>query len=51
MMLGALVRMLSALEPERDWAPLARVYDHLRQNATPSRDKASRLARISHSGS
>ena len=25
--------MLSALEPERDWGPLARVYNHLRQTA------------------
>jgi hypothetical protein len=42
MMLGALVRMLSALEPERDWGPLARVYNHPRQTAAPSRDKLSR---------
>jgi integrase/recombinase XerD len=47
MMLGALVRMLSALEPERDWGPLARVYNHLRQAAAPSRDKLSRLVRAS----
>jgi hypothetical protein len=43
MMLGALVRMLSALEPERDWGPFARVYNHLRQTAAPSRDKLSCL--------
>jgi integrase/recombinase XerD len=43
MMLGALVRMLSALETERDWGPLARVYNHLRQTAAPSRDKLSCL--------
>jgi hypothetical protein len=43
MMLGALVRMLSVLEPDRDWGPLARVYNHLRQTAAPSRDKLSRL--------
>jgi integrase/recombinase XerD len=47
MMLGALVRMLSALEPDRDWGPLARVYNHLRQTAAPSRDKLSRLVRAS----
>jgi hypothetical protein len=45
MMLGALVRMLSALEPNRDWGPLARVYNHLRQTAARSRDKLSRLVR------
>jgi integrase/recombinase XerD len=43
MMLGALVRMLSVLEPARDWGPLARVYNHLRQTAAPSRDKLSRM--------
>jgi integrase/recombinase XerD len=47
MMLGALTRMLSVLEPERDWGPLARVYNHLRQSAAPSRDKLSRLVRAS----
>jgi integrase/recombinase XerD len=47
MMVGALVRMLSALEPNRDWGPLARVYNHLRQTAAPSRDKLSRLVRAS----
>jgi integrase/recombinase XerD len=47
MMLGALVRMLSVLEPGRDWGPLARVYNHLRQTAAPSRDKLSRLVRAS----
>jgi integrase/recombinase XerD len=47
MMLGALVRMLSALEPGRDWGSLARVYNHLRQTAAPSRDKLSRLVRAS----
>jgi hypothetical protein len=47
MMLGALVRMLSAIEPNRDWGPLAQVYDHLRQTAAPSRDKLSRLVRAS----
>jgi integrase/recombinase XerD len=43
MILGALVRMLSVLEPDRDWGPLARVYNHLRQTAAPSRDKLSRM--------
>ena len=43
----ALVRMLSAIEPNRDWGPLARVYNHLRQTAAPSRDKLSRLVRAS----
>jgi integrase/recombinase XerD len=47
MMLGSLVRMLSVLEPERDWGPLARVYNHLKQTAAPSRDKLSRLVRAS----
>jgi integrase/recombinase XerD len=42
-MLGALVHMLSVLEPARDWGQLARVYNHLRQTAAPSRDKLSRL--------
>ena len=43
MILGALVRTLSVLEPGRDWGSLARVYNHLRQTAAPSRDKLSRL--------
>jgi integrase/recombinase XerD len=43
MMLGALVRMLSVLEPAWDWGPLARVYNHLRQTTAPSRDKLSRM--------
>jgi integrase len=47
MMLGALARMLTALEPNRDWRPLARVYNHLKQTAAPSRDKLSRLVRAS----
>jgi integrase/recombinase XerD len=47
MMLGALVRMLSALEPNRDWGPLARVYNHLRQTVAPSRNKLSCLVRAS----
>ena len=42
MVLGALLRMLSALEPKHDWGPLARVYN-LRQTAAPSRDKLSAL--------
>jgi integrase len=47
MMLRAPVRVLSALEPDRDCGPLARVYNHLRQTAAPSRDKLSRLVRAS----
>jgi integrase/recombinase XerD len=47
MMLGALARILSALESNRDWGPLARVYNHLKQTAAPSRDKLSRLVRAS----
>ena len=39
MMVGALLRMLSVLEPERDWTALARVYNRLKQTAAPSRDK------------
>jgi integrase len=45
MMLGALVHMLSVLEPEHDWAPLARVYNQLKQTAAPSRNKLERLVR------
>jgi hypothetical protein len=47
MMLGALLRMLSVIEPEQDWAPLARVYNHLKQTAAPSRNKLGRLVRAS----
>ena len=47
MMLGALVRMLSVIEPDRDWEPLARVYNHLKQTAAPSRNKLERLVRAS----
>jgi len=43
MMLGALARMLSVMEPNRNWKPLARVYNHLRRTAAPSRDKLARL--------
>jgi hypothetical protein len=43
MMLGTPVRMLSVLEPNQDWGPLARVSNHLRQAAAPSRGKLSRL--------
>ena len=43
MMLGAPVRMLFVLEPVQDWGPLARVSNHLRQAAAPSRGKLSRL--------
>jgi len=47
MMIGGLLRILTLLEPEQDWGPLARVYNHLRQTAAPSRDKLSRLVRAS----
>jgi integrase/recombinase XerD len=43
MMVGALLRMLAVLEPQRDWATLARVYGHLKQTATPSRNKLGRM--------
>jgi hypothetical protein len=46
-MVGALLRMLTVLAPERDWTTLGRVYNHLKQTATPSRDKLSRLVRAS----
>ena len=39
MMAGALLRMLMVLEPDRDWAGLARVYNRLKQTAAPTRDK------------
>ena len=39
MMVGALLRMLTVLEPKHDWHWLARVYNHLKQTARPSRDK------------
>jgi hypothetical protein len=47
MMLGALVRMLSVIEPEEDWAPLACLYNQLKQTAAPSRNKLERLVRAS----
>jgi integrase/recombinase XerD len=43
MMVGALLRMLTVLEPERDWTFLRRVYRHLKRTAMPSRDKLSRM--------
>jgi hypothetical protein len=36
MMLGALARMLSVLDPELDWVPLARVYNHSGKPRRPS---------------
>jgi integrase/recombinase XerD len=39
--------MLAVVEPEHDWAPLARVYNHLKQTAAPSRNKLERLVRAS----
>ena len=47
MMLGALVRMLSVIKPEQDWAPLACLYNQLKQTAAPSRNKLERLVRAS----
>ena len=43
MMVGALQRMLTALEPEQDWTALGRVYNHLKQTAAPVRDKLSTM--------
>jgi len=43
MMVGALLRMLVVLEPERDWTFLGQVYRHLKRTAAPSRDKLSRM--------
>jgi hypothetical protein len=40
--------MLSVMEPEHDWAPLARVYNQLKQTAAPSRNKLGRLVRASY---
>ena len=34
---GALLRILSALDPGRDWTGLAKAYNHLRRTAAPSR--------------
>jgi integrase/recombinase XerD len=39
MMTGALLGILAALEPERDWTTLSRVYNRLKQTAPPSRKK------------
>jgi integrase/recombinase XerD len=47
MMTGALLRILSALDPGRDWSALARAYTHLRRIAAPSRDKLSRMVSAS----
>jgi integrase/recombinase XerD len=43
MTIGALLRMLVVLEPERDWTLLGQVYKHLKRTAVPSRDKLSRM--------
>lgn len=40
---GALLCILSALDPGRDWTGLAKAYNHLRRTAAPSRDKLARL--------
>jgi integrase len=47
MMTGALLRILSALDPGRDRSALARAYTHLRRTAAPSRDKLSRMVSAS----
>jgi len=46
MMAEALLGMLQVLEPESDWDQLVRVCRHLRQVATPSRNKLSRMAAV-----
>lgn len=43
MIIGALLRMLVVMEPDRDWTLLGQVYKHLKRTATPSRDKLSRM--------
>jgi integrase/recombinase XerD len=43
MIVGALLRMLTVLEPERDWVLLAQAYRHLKGIAEPSRDKLARM--------
>jgi integrase/recombinase XerD len=43
MIVGALLRMLTVLEPQRDWALLARVHRHLKRTAVPSRNKLARI--------
>jgi integrase len=43
MIVGALLRMLVVLEPDRDWNFLGQVYRHLKRTAVPSRDKLARM--------
>jgi integrase len=43
MLVGALLRMLTVLEPERDWSLLAQAYRHLKRTGTPTRDKLARM--------
>jgi integrase len=43
MMVGALLRMLTVLEPERDWTFPSQAYRHLKRTAKPSRDKLSKM--------
>jgi integrase/recombinase XerD len=43
MMVGALLRMLAVLAPERDWTLLAQAHRHLKRTAVPSRDKLARM--------
>lgn len=45
MMVGALSRMLDVIEPDRDWAHLRMVYNHLKRTAVPSRDKLGHMVR------
>lgn len=40
---GALLRMMVALAPDREWTLLGQVYKHLKRVAKPSRDKLSRM--------
>jgi hypothetical protein len=43
MFVGALLRMLTVLEPDRDWSLLAQAYRHLKRAAVPTRDKLARM--------
>jgi integrase len=43
MIVGALLRMLTVLEPDRDWTLLAQAYGHLKRTGTPTRDKLARM--------
>jgi hypothetical protein len=43
MIVGALLRMLTVLEPDHDWSLLAQAYRHLKRTGTPTRDKLARM--------